>query len=316
MLTGGASTRMGRDKALLEVDGRPLALTVASTLRAAGAGRVVAVGGDAAGISALGIEVVPDEHPGEGPLGGLLTAFAAARTEVVVVLACDLPGIDEHTVRVVVGALLADPHLAAAWPAPEAHGAPGAADVEHVLHGAWRVPVAHEVLTAAFDAGERSVRRAAAGLSRRLMHGIEPATLRNANRPEDLLGHRGVRRSETSRRHNGRMTDPAPLPEVDVAALASAPKDAYVLDVRQPDEYEAAHVPGAVLLPLDQLGARLDEVPGDQHLYVICKSGGRSAAAVEALTGAGYEATNVSGGTTAWIEAGHPTVSGPGAGRR
>ncbi len=313
MLTGGASTRMGRDKALLEVDGRPLALTVASTLRAAGAGRVVAVGGDATGISALGIEVVPDGHPGEGPLGGLLKAFAAARTEVVVVLACDLPGIDEHSVRFVVGALLADPHLAAAWPA---HEAPGAADLEHVLHGAWRVPLALEVLTAAFDAGERSVRRAAAGLSRRLVRDIEPATLRNANRPEDLIGHGGVRRSETSRRHNGRMTHPAPLPEVDVAALASGPKDAYVLDVRQPEEYETAHVPGAVLLPLDQLGTRLDEVPGDQHLYVICKSGGRSAAAVEVLTGAGFEATNVSGGTTAWIEAGHPTVSGSEAGRR
>ena len=112
------------------------------------------------------------------------------------------------------------------------------------------------------------------------------------------------------------MTDPAPLPEVDVAALADAPADAYVLDVRQPEEYEAAHVPGAVLLPLDQLGARLDEVPGDRPLFVICKSGGRSAAAVEALTGAGYDATNVAGGTMAWIEAGHATVSGPDAGRR
>jgi rhodanese-related sulfurtransferase len=112
------------------------------------------------------------------------------------------------------------------------------------------------------------------------------------------------------------MTEPAPLPEVDVAALAGAPADAFVLDVRQPEEYEAAHVPGAVLLPLDQLGARLDEVPKEEHLYVICRSGGRSAAAVQALTGAGYDATNVAGGTLAWIDAGHPTVSGPEVGRR
>lgn len=113
------------------------------------------------------------------------------------------------------------------------------------------------------------------------------------------------------------MPDASPFPEVDVTALASAhAAGAYVLDVRQPDEYEAGHVPGAVLIPLDQLGAKIDEVPSDEHLYVICKSGGRSAAAVQALTGAGYEATNVAGGTMAWIEAGHPTVSGPDVGER
>jgi molybdopterin-guanine dinucleotide biosynthesis protein A len=185
VLTGGASTRMGRDKALLEVDGRPLAGTVASTLRAAGGAPVLAVGGDAERLAALGIEVLPDLHPGMGPLGGLLTALAGARTEVVVVLACDLPGVDEHSVRSVVRALVADPGLAAAWPVEEG---PAGGVVEHVLHGAWRAPAAVEVLRAAFDAGERSVRRAAAGLATREVRGIEPATLRNANRPEDLLG--------------------------------------------------------------------------------------------------------------------------------
>ena len=183
MLTGGASTRMGRDKALLRVDGRPLALLVASTLRAAGAARVVAVGGDAVALGAHGLEVVPDLHPGAGPLGGLLTALIAARTEVVVVLACDLPGADEHSVRFVVETLVADPVLAVAWPVEEGRGG---AEVDHVLHGAWRAPVALGVLAAAFDAGERSVRRAAAALTTLRLRGIEPATLRNANRPEDL----------------------------------------------------------------------------------------------------------------------------------
>ena len=117
--------------------------------------------------------------------------------------------------------------------------------------------------------------------------------------------------------HNGAMSDPSSLPEVDVAALAEASADgAYVLDVRQPDEYEAGHVPGAVLVPLDQLEARLGEVPRDVPLYVICRSGARSAAAVGALAGAGYSATNVAGGTLAWIEAGHPVVTGPDAGQR
>ncbi len=111
------------------------------------------------------------------------------------------------------------------------------------------------------------------------------------------------------------MSDPNPLPEIDVAALAEVhASGAYVLDVRQPDEYEEAHVPGAVLIPLDQLGARIAEVPTDEQLYVICRSGGRSAAAVEVLTAAGHQATNIAGGTLAWIEGGHPTVSGPDAG--
>jgi rhodanese-related sulfurtransferase len=110
------------------------------------------------------------------------------------------------------------------------------------------------------------------------------------------------------------MTD-AYLPEIDVAELARRHAEgAYVLDVRQPDEYEAGHVPGAVLVPLDQLEARQGEVPSDRPLLVICKSGGRSAKAVQVLNGAGYDATNVAGGTMAWIDAGHPVAEGPEAG--
>jgi rhodanese-related sulfurtransferase len=110
------------------------------------------------------------------------------------------------------------------------------------------------------------------------------------------------------------MTD-APLPEIDVEELARRHAEgAYVLDVRQPDEYEAGHVPGAVLVPLGELGARQSELPSDRPLLVICKSGGRSANAVQALTQAGYDATNVAGGTMAWIEAGHPVTEGAGPG--
>lgn len=100
------------------------------------------------------------------------------------------------------------------------------------------------------------------------------------------------------------------LTEVDVAALAAARDGgAPVLDVRQPDEYEMAHVPGAVLIPLDQLADRMAEVPAGA-LYVICKSGGRSAAAVRVLAEAGVAATNVAGGTMAWIDAGYPVATG------
>lgn len=106
------------------------------------------------------------------------------------------------------------------------------------------------------------------------------------------------------------MTDGAG-PEIDVDRLAQLQAEsAWILDVRQPDEYEAGHVPGARLIPLDQLGSRHTEVPRDQDVYVVCGSGGRSAAATEALNGAGYRAVNVAGGTRGWIEAGNPVVEG------
>lgn len=100
-------------------------------------------------------------------------------------------------------------------------------------------------------------------------------------------------------------------PEIDVERLAELQAEGvWVLDVRQPDEYEAGHVPGAHLIPLDQLDTRHTEVPGDQRVYVVCGGGGRSAVAAEALSGAGYQAVNVAGGTRGWIEAGNPVVKG------
>jgi molybdopterin-guanine dinucleotide biosynthesis protein A len=66
---------MGRDKAFVVVDGEPMVVRVARALRGAGADEVVAVGGDEARLSALGLAHLPDDHPGEGPLGGVLTAL-------------------------------------------------------------------------------------------------------------------------------------------------------------------------------------------------------------------------------------------------
>ena len=106
------------------------------------------------------------------------------------------------------------------------------------------------------------------------------------------------------------MTDPLPL-EVDLETFASAHAGgAIVLDVRNPDEYEAAHVPGAVLIPLTELGPRQDEIPDGDPLYVICAVGGRSLTATRALVDAGYRAVSVAGGTNGWIERGGPVVTG------
>lgn len=105
---------------------------------------------------------------------------------------------------------------------------------------------------------------------------------------------------------------PPQVPEVDTERLAGALEDgAPLVDVRMPDEYAAAHVPGAVSIPLPELSARTGEVPSDRRVYVICGVGGRSAAAVEALNNAGWDTVSVAGGTKAWAAEGRPVDSGP-----
>lgn len=81
--------------------------------------------------------------------------------------------------------------------------------------------------------------------------------------------------------------------------------DVPLVDVREPHEFEAGHVPGAVNIPMSQLGERIGDLP-DEPFDVICELGGRSGRVVEALSQRGYDVTNVAGGTSAWREAGYP----------
>ncbi|MEU7514081.1 rhodanese-like domain-containing protein [Streptomyces sp. NPDC042898] len=99
--------------------------------------------------------------------------------------------------------------------------------------------------------------------------------------------------------------------EVDVDAFAAElAHDAFVIDVREPDEYTAGHVPGARSTPLSALGAVLGQLPGDRSVYVICASGNRSAWAAEHLATLGVDAVSVAGGTAAWARAGRPLARG------
>ena len=101
------------------------------------------------------------------------------------------------------------------------------------------------------------------------------------------------------------------IPAVDVETLAThLAAGASYIDVRQPDEWEEARIPGVPLLPLDQLVDRVAEIPNDGPVYVICRSGGRSAQACEYLRSVGFDAINVAGGTLAWIESGREVDSG------
>ena len=102
------------------------------------------------------------------------------------------------------------------------------------------------------------------------------------------------------------------VPEIDIDELARVRETGVVLvDVRQPDEYESFHVPGADLIPLADVPERIEEFPSDERVYVICATGVRSGKAVEFLNRQGYDTVNVAGGTQAWLEAGHPVEHGP-----
>lgn len=102
------------------------------------------------------------------------------------------------------------------------------------------------------------------------------------------------------------------VPEIDVDELASLRETGVpLIDVRQPDEYDELHAPGAVLIPLAEVPERIEEVPTEGTVYVICLTGARSERAVEYLLRNGIDAVNVVGGTRAWSAAGFPIVTGP-----
>jgi molybdopterin-guanine dinucleotide biosynthesis protein A len=172
---------MGTDKATLVVEGSPMAARAAAALRAAGATEVWAVGGDAPGLGALGLEVVPDERPGGGPFPATITALRRAAPSIVVVLSCDLLSPSAAAVTRVVDVL--------ARGAPGAHAAVPVDDEGHHqwTHTAWRAS-ALPVLEARYEAGIRSLRRAAVALDLLEVRGLDPASLRDADRPGDLGG--------------------------------------------------------------------------------------------------------------------------------
>ena len=95
--------------------------------------------------------------------------------------------------------------------------------------------------------------------------------------------------------------------------MVGVPDGAWLLDVREDDEWTAGYAPGARHIPLGQLGARTAEIPQDQVVYVICRSGARSARAAQALSAAGWDAINVAGGMQDWAAAGRAMATDSGA---
>ena len=98
------------------------------------------------------------------------------------------------------------------------------------------------------------------------------------------------------------------------AREAYSHRDRYqFVDVRQAYEFEAGHVEGAVLMTLQEVPARYEELDRDQPVVVTCQVGQRSALAAEFLTGKGFTAHNLEGGLESWLEEGLPLVASEGA---
>jgi rhodanese-related sulfurtransferase len=94
----------------------------------------------------------------------------------------------------------------------------------------------------------------------------------------------------------------------DVAELVAA--GALLVDVREDDEWADGHAPDAILLPMSQFSARVNEIPSDRLIICVCHVGGRSARVADALNEAGWQAVNLTGGMEAWQRAGLPVVQG------
>jgi molybdopterin-guanine dinucleotide biosynthesis protein A len=177
VLTGGSSRRMGRTKALIEVEGVPMASIVAEALVGAGCESVAAIGGEPDELSGLDIAVLPDEYPGQGPLGGVISALGSCSgaATAVVVVACDLPWISGSDLLALVAAARDNP----------------AADVVvarttrlEPACGVWNLgclPILREM----FAGGERALHPAIAQLSS-VEVAVDERAMRNVNTPSDL----------------------------------------------------------------------------------------------------------------------------------
>ncbi|MBM2616971.1 rhodanese-like domain-containing protein [Actinoplanes sp. LDG1-06] len=99
-------------------------------------------------------------------------------------------------------------------------------------------------------------------------------------------------------------------PQVPSVTPAEVGDDVYLLDVREPDEWEAGHAPGAHHLPMMEIPARMAEVPTDGEVVVVCRSGGRSGQVVSYLMGNGWDnVRNLDGGMHSWAASGREVVS-------
>ncbi len=282
---------MGVDKALLEVDGQPMAVGVASALAQAGCHPVWCQGGDVALIGTLGLMHVADSKPGEGPVVAIRDALRHSVEHHdgadIAVAACDLVDLTAEAVSIVIDPLLSDAIVVVA-----------VANGGSQLLARWSVASLPR-LDWLIGEGVRSYRGAL-----RMLHAHEvevpTAAVRNVNRPDDL----DIREADS-------LANTMAIQEITVDELAERIVGGIrLIDVRQPSEYAEARVAEATLIPLGTVPDNIDAFRGAGPTYVICKSGARSMKACEFVAAHGIDAINVAGGTMAWIISGRPTATG------
>jgi rhodanese-related sulfurtransferase len=103
------------------------------------------------------------------------------------------------------------------------------------------------------------------------------------------------------------------MSEIPTVRVDELPAYATLVDVREVDEWDAGHAEGALHVPATEFLTRYGEIPPDDEVHIICRTGGRSARVTEWLNQNGFDAVNVAGGMDAWVEAGRPIVSETGA---
>jgi molybdenum cofactor guanylyltransferase len=177
VLAGGQSRRMGRDKALLAWRGSTVGQHVASIVaNALGPGGVVLVVGHPARHSGFGYPVIPDLHPGIGPLGGIEAALVASATPWVLVVACDMPAITAEFLCRLAAEITRD-RADAILPVPPG----GPPNPLCALYHQRALPF----IQAAIASGDFKVTRALAATRLRLLPVDDPAPLRGANTPAE-----------------------------------------------------------------------------------------------------------------------------------
>lgn len=185
MLAGGGGQRLGgTEKYRIVVDGDEIGSRTIVAALLSGASDVFAVGGGFAALADQGWRWAADRWPGEGPLGGLITALAEAQHDIVVVVGCDQPYLDPDSLVALVARLTQSDSGATDAVLTEIDG------FATMTHSAWRRS-ALATLTTSFEAGERSVRRVLDRLDVVLLVASDPTTLVDIDTPEDLRQHGG-----------------------------------------------------------------------------------------------------------------------------
>jgi molybdopterin-guanine dinucleotide biosynthesis protein A len=174
ILIGGDSSRMGADKATFEVDGIAMANRVSQAATEAGAQEILLVGGTQAKAKKLTGTWKKDLYPGEGPLGGVITAVKSANNDSVVVLSCDMPFITGSVISSLVRGL------------QDAQATVGRTDRLNWLCAAWSKSECLSTLQSVWKRDEKAVHRAAVLLDVAEIP-VPAMAVRNINEPADLL---------------------------------------------------------------------------------------------------------------------------------